>query len=537
MMVTKTCLGVDISGGDMKLVELRRSRSGLEVLQAVRVKLGNKSVGSELKQFLAETNTFPSSAVWSVPACECSIKFASLPKTKATETARMARYEAETQIPLPLSDLMWGYGIQRPREGEDLSHLILGAVRRELIDTTLNSLEESRLPLEHALISSLAGAKSVCRYLGDRGDAAFVVEIGDEWTDLTAVDNDRVTASRNLHIGLNGLVAGIAADKHVDEAEAGRIVRDSSSKGLLPGGIGENPSSMEWVEGLCLEIRRSILSSMSVQDGKTIGLVVLAGEGAGISGLDQAVSTRINLPVEIANPWKGMSISSAAQYGGGDDPSVYSVATGLALACLERATDIDLMPSERAEERAKQRQRRAILTGLSTGVIALLIVLLLGYSGIRAKSEELGDLQASAKAARSQVHMLGRNVSATVTTMRKVSSALEDRKDSPIDTLQRLSQGLPKSCWLTEFRYDAGKSIVLRGNALSNSAVADAVYTLSNTGEFSNVSLDYSNLSRTANSEVYDFQIKCDLPSRDALQALSKNPSRAKSRKDGLIAK
>jgi Tfp pilus assembly protein PilN len=121
--------------------------------------------------------------------------------------------------------------------------------------------------------------------------------------------------------------------------------------------------------------------------------------------------------------------------------------------------------------------------------------------------------------------------------MRKVVTGLEERGDSPVEILQHLSEGLPKSCWLNEFRYEAGKTVVLRGNALSNSAVADAVYVLANRPEFDKVSLDYSNLGRNGSSQVYDFEIKCDLPPKDSLVLLSKSAKETKNHKKGGIAR
>ena len=84
----KTCLGVDVSGRDVKIVELAKSRAGYEVVQAARLEIGSADLATVLKQFLLDTDTQPSRTVWSLPTNSCSVKFAQLPKAKPADTAR-----------------------------------------------------------------------------------------------------------------------------------------------------------------------------------------------------------------------------------------------------------------------------------------------------------------------------------------------------------------------------------------------------------------------------------------------------------------
>ncbi|MCL6629253.1 MAG: hypothetical protein K6U00_06620, partial [Armatimonadetes bacterium] len=107
----RTCLGIDTSGDDIKIVELRRSGANYKVLQATRVTVHAEDAATALWHFLLDTETRTCSAVCALPSHECSIKFAKLPNSKPVDVARMARFEAETQFPLPLSDMVWDYSV------------------------------------------------------------------------------------------------------------------------------------------------------------------------------------------------------------------------------------------------------------------------------------------------------------------------------------------------------------------------------------------------------------------------------------------
>ncbi len=147
-----------------------------------------------------------------------------------------------------------------------------------------------------------------------------------------------------------------------------------------------------------------------------------------------------------------------------------------------------------------------------------------------AKVAQIDALRARVKAARKHVTYTPARLRTATATIGDVLKEIKNKKNSPVEIMLQLSQGLPKSCWLSDFRFESGKSVVLRGNALSNSSVADAVYTLSNAGVFDSVSLEYSNLSRSDQAQVYDFQIKCALAANKSIAAISKRSAIAKER-------
>ncbi len=223
MLLANTCLGVDLSGQDIKIVELRKARGKYEVVQAARVTAGG-DIGPAVSDFLRDTQTRPSKIVFSLPTNACAVKFAQLPKTKPTETARMARYEAETQLPVALSDLLWGYWAARPARGEDLSHLVIAGVRRTVVEEIVSVLETEGLVPYGAMVASLAGMRSLVGMLRLREESLLLVDIGVEWTDISTLSQGRISACRCVRIGTNDLAECAASDLGIDLPEAHSLI-------------------------------------------------------------------------------------------------------------------------------------------------------------------------------------------------------------------------------------------------------------------------------------------------------------------------
>ncbi len=505
----KTCLGVDVSGRDVKIVELAKSRAGFEVVQAARLEIGSADLAIVLKQFLTDTDTQPSRTVWSLPTNSCSVKFAQLPKANPADTARMARYEAESQIPIPLGDLVWGYSAAKPARGEELSQVVIAAARRAIVEETAGMLESAGVASTAAMVASLAEARSLKSSLvGD--EPALIVSIGEIWTSLTTVKGGQVTSCRSVHIG-------------VDELQGADANTDGDA------GSSDSQPDAQWIEKLASEIRRSALFSTTGLGGKSIGTAILTGDGAAFLGLAQALARDTGLTVKTGDPWGGMAMSEVAAHNKHYVPASFAVATGLAIAGLERGAIINLMPDGRAEELLKRRKQVLTMGALASVAVVLLVFLLLGQSGISAKSDELDALRMQkASAQRKQTTSVQPEMRTTTATIRKIVAELGKKPQSPLEVLRLLSENLPKSCWLTELRFDAGKSVVMKGNALSNSAVADTVYLLTNSAWFDSVSLDYSNLGKSGSAALYDFQIKCALPPDSSVTAASGKKSAKK---------
>lgn len=523
MMLGGTCLGIDVSGSDIKAVELRRSGKKYQVVQAARLKVGS-DIGATVTSFIEETHSRCSRIVLSLPTNTCSVKFAALPKTNPSETAKMAHYEAETQIPLPLSDLIWGYSGQKSVRGQEQNNIIISAVQQSIAQDAAALMESHGLPLSAMVVCSLAEVYGLRGYLGSLERCVLLMDIGEEWTDITIVEHGRATSCRSLRIGTETLARALAEDTGVSPEEARRTIsqRYMLEDRLLATDQDTGAAVQQWFDSLCMEVRRSAMASTPGVD-EPLKNVILVGEGAVVPGLATVISERTNLIVEIADPWSGLSLTTAVTHNKQDAPPAFAAATGLAMAGLGHSGLVNLMPTDRGNRLTKRRKAAALSMSLGIAAVLLLVVLLVGNSSLRVRTAELQDLHRLVRDARKHPVSIDPNLHTITQTINKILEEAGSDDNSAIQILLQVSQSLPTSCWLSEVQFESGKSVVLRGRALSNSSIADLVYMLSSAPGFTAVSLDYSNLGRSQGRTAYDFQIRCMVPANQVLVDLSKN--------------
>lgn len=528
----KSCLGIDIGTRDIRVVEIRRAGGKLEIAQAARISVSeNGDLAAALSEFLLDTETHPGLVAASLPTHLCSVKFAQVPKAKPADQARMVRFEAESQIPLSLSDVVWDYSVDGGI-GE-MSHVVIGGARRSDVDRYLGVLERAKLSPDALMVSAVA---AVDRVRSSDQEPVLLVQIGTDWSDLCVLHGEQMLACRTVRLGGDDLSQAFAQDLGVDAEEAEEIKLSRGLSQISSLSDSPNGSAIEsWAERLALEIRRSVVAVPFREPDQRPQHAVLIGEAADVPGLVEDLSRRTGLQVEIGDPWRGLAVSRVAEHTLRENAAAFAAATGLAVACLSGKVAMNLMPHHRAEERTRRRKEIAALSALG-GVAALLLLVLLARSpGLGEKAAELSLLETEAAIAQREISRAGPDLRTSAGNITQTVQAIRDDKTCPLELLRKMSTVLPRGIWLSEFAYESQKSVVLKGSALSNAAVADAVDVINQMELFKDVTLDFSNL--TKNEQGYEFQITCSLPAGKGILGRSKavKPGTNGSGKTGIV--
>lgn len=135
--------------------------------------------------------------------------------------------------------------------------------------------------------------------------------------------------------------------------------------------------------------------------------------------------------------------------------------------------------------------------------------------------EEIKSSQNLLNQQRRQLKQLtARDFGAKIQILERVWGAITDARNDPLELLYWISKALPASVWVTEFAFVRDNQVVLRGNALSHSAVSDAVRALSeleisgNKPMFPEVLTNYANARTIADRTLVEFQITAWLRER-----------------------
>lgn len=533
----RTCLGIDISGDDIKIIELRRCGANYEVLQAARITIRAEDAATALWHFLLDTETRTHGAVCALPSNECSIKFAKLPNSKPVDLARMARFEAETQFPLPLSEMIWDYSVGEAL-ADGMCPIVLAGTRKQRADDAIGVIESARLEPVGLTVASLAGVGAVMASNRQRSGPLLIIDIGADWTDIAVLDDGRLIASRSVELAGKKLTEALARDLNVDLAEAEHL---KISRGIgisvvtSDAGANQKSSVEEWIEGMSLEIRRSAVAVMASGLSGPLHTAVLIGGNAQVPMLADTLGSRTGLRVEIGDPWEDMLLSDVASHTQQELSATFAVATGAALMGLDAVDLANLLPRNRVEMRQRKRREAATILGLVAVIVVLLSMFISGQRSLYTQSKQLHLVTSKMNWVEREIRSLPPNTTTAAIAVKETVASVEQERTSPIELLRVLSINLPRSISLTEFSFDAQKSVVLKGDALSNSVVADTIDVLNELEIFESVDLDYSNIAANQDGSSYDFQITCALP-EPALKTISKGGT-GESKRTGIVVR
>ena len=459
-MIARTeVLGIDIGDDALRVAGLRKVLSGYIVTRIACYPWDDERTPAEAGTLLAglRHETGPARAAIALPASGCSLKTASLPPGKPVDLARIARFEAENQFPLPLRDLVWGYTLT-PEASSGRQHAVIAGARRLLVDERLALLKQAGMTPAVLLPTPLAAAGAVSHPNG----RYLLVVAGTQWSDLCLYDDQRLLGCRSVLAG-NPLAAGWTE----------RIARE-----IQPWiGGGENPE-------------RIVLAGAVT--GKTAGMLADLSE----------------LPVDLGDPWQDIRNAREVQADMPDSPLAYAAAIGLARAALG-GRGMNLLPAELLEERVKQRKFAWSLAGLAVLAALLVPVVMSGQQTLQQRQAGLQQMRAQVQQVRKTA---GPAPDTGMATAQQLLTALSQSEGEPLDVLWALSTALPKEMTLSDLTYNRGKAVIIKGRADTNARLAAALASINGLAVFERVILDYSTASREEGTQGYDFQMTCILP-------------------------
>ena len=161
MLNTKSFLAVDFGAGSLKLAEFEVNEAG-----GLRLKqYGLKSLGAEgaqettreavvlkaLQELLAEKGIKARSANVCAPGFHVFSKFVKLPPVDSGKVDQIIQYEAQQNVPFPLSEVVWDYQILGSAPSGELEVLLV-AIQADIVEGLFRVTEATGLNLQVASV-------------------------------------------------------------------------------------------------------------------------------------------------------------------------------------------------------------------------------------------------------------------------------------------------------------------------------------------------------------------------------------------------
>jgi len=336
---SKQIVGLDISSTSVKLVELSQGSNGYQVESFAASAL---PTGAVVEKNINDINAVADTIRQVLLASRCKVKDAAVAVAGSAvitkvidmpaglnddELESQIAIEADQYIPFPLDEVSIDFEVQgKDDEKADRMQVLLAACRRENVELRGDVLEHAGLHPKVVDVEAYA-VERICPLMLDDWEEdgeqlVAIIDIGATMTTLSVLRNHQTIYTREQLFGGNQLTEDIQRRYGLSANEA----ELAKSQGGLPEDYEEEVLS-PFKDMVLQQITRSLQFFYSSNDHNQVDQIVIAGGVAGIDGLASITQDRLDVPVTIANPFRGMKYSSRV-----NKEALFSAAPSLIIA-------------------------------------------------------------------------------------------------------------------------------------------------------------------------------------------------------------
>ena len=219
--------------------------------------------------------------------------------------------EADSLIPYPLEEVYLDF----EELGESMTHVgkvdvLLSAAHRDLVDSRITLLREVEFEPKLMDIEGYALGNAMSTFMPStitNRDIYCCINIGASQLQITVIENDAVTYSKEHQFGSDMLVQDLAMMNGMDRDEIDRQL----ISGNLPEGWKEH-NYPPFLANLQQSISRALQTYVSTTQKNRPEIIYLSGGIANLDGLSEDLSTDLSMTVELFDPFSEMKISEKA---------------------------------------------------------------------------------------------------------------------------------------------------------------------------------------------------------------------------------
>ncbi len=309
-------IALDIGSTYIKLVQVKGSASNYHlekfgmiplppevivegaVMDAVRVV-------DAVKELLAAQKVKTKEVVISVSGSSVIIKRISVTDMTEEELAESIKWEAEQYIPFPIDDVNIDFQKIGPGLQEGQADVLLVAVKKEKINDYVNLVKEAGLePVVIDVDAFALGNMFELNYEQEPG-ATALLNIGASVMNINIMKDGIPMFTRDITVGGNRYTEALQKDFGLTYEDAEKVKR-GQEEGVDREQAAGVMSSV--TEDIAAEIQRSFEFFRSTTGSEKVNRVILSGGCARVATLSSMISERIEVPVEIANPFRNIKV-------------------------------------------------------------------------------------------------------------------------------------------------------------------------------------------------------------------------------------
>jgi type IV pilus assembly protein PilM len=324
MLNAKSFLTVDFGAGSLKLAEFEVNEAG-----GLRLKqYALKSLGAEgsqeatregvmqkaLQELLAERGIRSKDVNVCAPGFHVFSKFVKLPPVDTSKVTQIIQYEAQQNVPFPLSEVVWDYQILGSAPTGELEVLLV-AIKTDIVEGLFRVAESAGLRLQLADVSPAALCNAFRYNYGDLEDCTMLLDIGAKTSNLLFFEKGKVY-SRSINLGANSITQDFSTESKLSWADAEQKKINEGFVSL--GGAYEEPENAhqaaiskiarQFMTRLHIQVNQTMQFYRGQQGGSAPQRLFLCGGASLMPYTAQFFAEKLNVPVEYFNPFRSVQI-------------------------------------------------------------------------------------------------------------------------------------------------------------------------------------------------------------------------------------
>src|SRR3954462_2446034 len=410
MLNQKSFLAVDFGAGTLKLADfeineaggLRLKQYGIRPLGPEGAQEGTReaTILKALQTALTETGIKSKTVNVCAPGFHVFSKFVKLPPVDASKVTQIIEYEAKSNVPFPLEEVVWDYQILGSAPSGELEVLLV-AIKADIVEGLFRVPEAAGLRQLLADVSPAALCNAFRYNYGELEDCTMLLDIGAKTSNLLFFEKGKVF-SRSINLGANSITQDFANESKLKFDVAEKLKIDEGFVSL--GGAYEEPENAnqaaiskiarQFMTRLHIQVNQTMQFYRGQQGGSAPQRLFLSGGASIMPYTAQFFAEKLNVPVEYFNPLRNVQIDPAINL-----EELARVAhsmgevVGLALRNLAHCpVELNLMPESTLKWQAFNQKKPYFIATVFSLVLVVLAMGFLFDKLAAVKSEQLAKI-------------------------------------------------------------------------------------------------------------------------------------------------
>lgn len=318
----KSVAGLDVGSSSIKMVELDGKMNSLNLVGLGFENLPDdtivdgqimelNTVSEVIQNICTNHHINASSVVTGVSGHSVIIKNIVLPAMSREELEESIDWHAEEHIPYDLADVSLDY--QVTGEDSESTHVLIAACKRERIDNMKQAIQlAGKMPV---VIDVDTFALQNCyevNYQPDDAQVVALLNIGASTMNVNIVQGNHSLFTRDITVGGSQFTDVLQRNLGLSFQQAEAVKRGvvDSSYGVEETAI--EPLMNNVTETVAMEIQKTFDFYRATMDENAVAVqkILISGGGSKLSGLAEELATRLELPVEVLNPFRSIKVDA-----------------------------------------------------------------------------------------------------------------------------------------------------------------------------------------------------------------------------------